>query len=123
MSRRTVLFALTVVVVSAGPAGGAEKWADPRLKTSGGLGLWLVAVPRSNPGNFRALFALNDTGKNDYQTGLTVDLTGEASATFDRVNVEGIGFGGAVNLLSKGQPFGATRVLEVRCGKGDDGVR
>src|SRR5262249_28074852 len=63
------------------------------------LPLFVVAAPRSNAGLFRALVAGNETGKNDYTTGFTVDLTGEGSARLDRLNVEGRGFGGAVNLL------------------------
>jgi putative heme-binding domain-containing protein len=202
MSRHAAALALLALI--AAPLAAAEKWADPRLKTTDGLALWLdagrqsaawrangkptpqagaaldvwydasgnglhlvqrsrpqqprffplgrlavvrfdgqddclnlsglkrtlkecslfiVAVPRSNAGGFRALFALNETGKNDYLTGLNLDLTGDASVMFDRVNVEGFGFGGAVNLLKAGQPFGSKRILEVRCAPGPEGVQ
>ncbi len=204
MSYRMVLAAVTLSVLSATPSPAAEKWADPRLKTTDGLVLWLdasrqpaawqtngkpalvggapldvlydasgnglhlvqrarpqqphffpagdlavvrfdgqkdclnlsgqkrslkdctlfiVAVPRSNAGGFRALFALNETGKYDYLTGLTLDQTGEASPAFDHVNLEGAGFVGAVNLLKSSRPFGEKRILEVRCTPGDEGVR
>jgi putative heme-binding domain-containing protein len=85
--------------------------------------LFLVVAPRSNAGGFRGLFAVNATGKNDYSTGLTCDLTGESSARLDRINVEGSGFGGAVNLLDAGHPFGTFRVVEVVCDAGPKGVQ
>src|SRR6266508_287190 len=178
---RVQLAVLVAGTILASPAAAAEKWADPSLKTTKGLVLWLdasrqvaawqahgkpplasgmlldvcydasgnglnlgqrvhdaqpryvragehaavrfdgkddhlglsgrsrtveeftlfvVAAPRSNAGGFRALVAAHETGKNDYTTGFTVDLTGDASAALGRINVEGRGFGGAVNLLT-----------------------
>ena len=68
-------------------------------------------MPRSNAGNFRGLFALNETGKNDYTTGFNLDMTGEASAALDHVNVEGKGFGGAVNLCRASHPLRSFQTL------------
>jgi putative heme-binding domain-containing protein len=86
--------------------------------------LFMVTAPRSNPGGFRALVAANETGKNDYTTGFTCDLTGEPSAALDRLNVEGKGFGGVVNLLEgRSYPLGEFRTVEVVCAVGKGGVR
>jgi putative heme-binding domain-containing protein len=85
--------------------------------------LFIVAAPRSNAGGFRALLALNETGKNDYTTGLTCDLTGNGSARFDCLNVEGKGFGGAVNLLDQSHPFRELKTIEIVCAPGAEGVR
>ncbi len=204
MSYRNILAILSLGALTAAPLTAAEKWADPRLKTTDGLILWLdagrqpaawkandkpplangaaldilydasgngvhlvqrsrtqqprfipagelavvrfdgkeqclnlsglkrtltdctlfiVAVPRSNAGSFRGLFAINETGKNDYLTGFNVDLSGEPSAAFDRLNVEGRGFGGVANLLTGSRPFSEKHILEVRCTAGDEGVR
>jgi putative heme-binding domain-containing protein len=82
------------------------------------LSAFVVAAPRSNVGGFRAFLAAWETGKNDYTTGLTLDMTGAGSARFDRVNVEGKGFGGAVNLLKTGYPFGEFHTLEVHAQSG-----
>jgi putative heme-binding domain-containing protein len=85
--------------------------------------VFLLAAPRSNAGFFRALLAFNAAGKNDYTTGLTIDLNGTASARFDGLNVEGKGFGGAVNLMKGGHPFGEFHVIAVRLRQGKGGVQ
>jgi putative heme-binding domain-containing protein len=85
--------------------------------------VFVLAAPRSNLGVFRALFACNETGKNDYITGLTIDLTGNGSERFDRLNVEGKGFGGAVNLLKGSHPFSEFHVVAVRVKAGKGGVQ
>ncbi|HEV3263555.1 MAG TPA: ThuA domain-containing protein [Gemmataceae bacterium] len=90
-------------------------------RTLDGFTLFLVAAPRANPGDYRAFLAVNETGKNDYTTGFTVDMTGEASARFVRLNVEGKGFGGAVNLMRSDHPFGEFHTLEVDGGR--DSIR
>jgi putative heme-binding domain-containing protein len=85
--------------------------------------LFVHVAVRSNPGMFRALFAINETGKNDYVTGFTLDLTGEGSAALDHLNVEGNGFGGAVNLCRGSHPFRTFHTLAVNCETGDEGVK
>lgn len=85
--------------------------------------VFLVAAPRANLGDYRAFLALNETAKNDYTTGLTIDLTGEPSNRFDRLNVEGRGFQGAVNLLKASYPFGEFRVLHAQGKTGPGGVQ
>jgi putative heme-binding domain-containing protein len=85
--------------------------------------LFIVAAPRSNAGDFRGLIAGNEIGKRDYTSGFTVDMTHEASSRFDRVNVEGKGFVGAVNLLPAAYPLGEFRTIEVICTSGAKGVQ
>ncbi len=75
--------------------------------------LFLVAAPHANPGDFRGLFAANATDRRDYETGLTVDLGPGPSRTFEQLNVEGQGFGGAADLLNSQQPFGQLRILQT----------
>jgi putative heme-binding domain-containing protein len=84
--------------------------------------LFIVAAPRSNSGAFRAMLAFNELGKNDYVTGLTVDLGGAPSANFETLNLEGLGFGGAVDLFNDVSPFGAFHMLEAVIGTGPGGV-
>jgi putative heme-binding domain-containing protein len=83
----------------------------------------LLAAPRSNAGVFRALLAANETGKNDYVTGVNIDLGPAPSKRLDRLNVEGKGFGGAVNLMKEGHPFNEFHVLAVRGKPGKGGVQ
>jgi putative heme-binding domain-containing protein len=83
---------------------------------------FLVAAPRSNPGDFRALLAVNETGKNDYTTGFTIDQSGPGSGRFDQLNVEGRGFQGVVNLMRSAHPFGEFHVVEARGQAGRGGV-
>jgi putative heme-binding domain-containing protein len=85
--------------------------------------VFLVAAPRANPGDYHAFFAINETGKNDYTTGFTMDMTGEASNRFDRLNVEGQGFGGAVNLMKSSHSFGEFKVVVARGRAGSRGVQ
>lgn len=85
--------------------------------------LFLRAAPLSNTGLFRGFFALNEFGRNDYTSGLTVDLGPGGSSTFAYLNVEGAGFGGAVNLLPGQRPFGTFHTLTVVTAPGPDGTR
>jgi len=73
----------------------------------------VVAVPRQNPGGFRGVLAFNAANQRDYESGLTIDHGPNASARFTELNVEGRGFGGWKNLLTKAQPFGELQTLEV----------
>jgi putative heme-binding domain-containing protein len=75
--------------------------------------LFLVTVPRSNKGNFQGWFATSELGKNDYVTGITVDQHVGARDSLAQINVEGKGFGGAVNLMKETLPFGRLRLLRV----------
>ena len=78
----------------------------------------VAAAPRANPGGFRALFSAAETGKNDYITGLNLDLGPFGSAAFDVLNVEGRGFGGFRNLSNAARPFRQLHVVTV-AGDGD----
>ena len=66
---------------------------------------------------------MNQHGKNDYTTGLTLDLGPGATGRFDALNVEGTGFGGWSNLLSDASDFGRVRRLAVVSTTGAGGVR
>src|SRR5262249_43534502 len=83
--------------------------------------LFLVAIPRANRGAFEGFFAAHETGRNDYVTGFNVDMSYGFSAAFSQLNVEGQGFGGAVNLMKKARPFGQPYVIEVHGDK--DAIR
>ena len=87
------------------------------------LTVLLIAAPRSNAGMFRGLIAANETGKNDYITGFNIDMTGNGSLAVDRINVEGRGFGGAVDLLETSFPFGEFHAWEVAMQKQPASVR
>lgn len=79
--------------------------------------VFVVAAARSNAGMFRGFLAVNETGRNDYTSGFTIDMSGFPSTRFQLLNVEGRGFGGAVNLMKTERPFGAFPVLEVHARK------
>src|SRR5207247_6701803 len=59
----------------------------------------VVAAPRTN-GGFRALLSFNATGRNDYTSGLNLDFGSAPGSALARVNAEGAGFSGEVNLLT-----------------------
>jgi putative heme-binding domain-containing protein len=77
--------------------------------------LFVRAAPRANPGGFRGLFACNATGRNDYRSGMNLDLSFAPTARLEVVNVEGAGFGGAVDLLASSFEFGAFHTFTVEC--------
>ncbi len=77
--------------------------------------LFVVAAPRSNAGFFRALLAVNAAGRNDYTSGLTLDLGGAPSSSFSFLNAEGAGFQGVLNLLTNSTPFGEFHTVAVAC--------
>ena len=81
--------------------------------------LFLVTAPRSNKGSFQAWISASELGKNDYVTGLTVDQHYGATDRFSQVNVEGKGFGGAVNLMKEPLPFGPLRLIRIDGAQGD----
>jgi putative heme-binding domain-containing protein len=85
--------------------------------------VFLVAAAHSNPGSFRAFFAGNEAGKRDYTTGFTIDQDAPGSPHFDRINIEGKGFGGAVNLLDRALAFREFHTLEVVSRAGAGGVQ
>jgi putative heme-binding domain-containing protein len=83
---------------------------------------FVVAAPRSNAGGFRGLLAVNQTARRDYETGFTLDLGFAPTGRFESLNVEGKGFGGAVDLLEDAYAFNTFRTLEVRVADGPGGV-
>jgi putative heme-binding domain-containing protein len=85
--------------------------------------LLVVAAPRSNAGSFRAFLAAHETGRNDYESGFTIDMNGPASERLQQLNVEGKGFGRSRNLLKTAVPFGEFHTLAVSCQGEKEGVR
>jgi len=84
----------------------------------------LVAAPRRNGGYFRAFLAINETGKNDYLTGFTLDQSGQPTDDFSAINIEGRGFQGAVNQMRQKHAFGGFHIITASTGAGgDDAVK
>jgi putative heme-binding domain-containing protein len=102
---------------------GAHLFRANIAKSLSDTTIFIVAVPHSNHGDFRALLAFNQSAKNDYTTGLTIDQSFGTTTRFDTLNVEGAGFGGAVNLLTEASPFATLRTLTVTSQPGAAGVK
>src|SRR5262249_10981339 len=85
--------------------------------------VFLVASPHSNAGGFRALLAAHETGKNDFTTGLNIDLGLTATTDFGQLSVEGRGFAGPRNLMDRAAPFGAFPVIAITSSAGESGVK
>jgi len=83
----------------------------------------IFAAARSNPGFFRAFLAINQTGRNDFTTGLTIDMGPSGSGRFDSLNPEGSGFGGAVDLLKNVSDFGSFHAIAVTSEGGAGGTK
>ncbi len=74
--------------------------------------LFVVAAPHSNFGDYRGLFAVNQTDRRDYETGFNLDLNSGGTPALQSLNLEGRGFGGARNLMQTAVPFGTLHVIE-----------
>src|SRR6059036_1271837 len=85
--------------------------------------LFVVAAPRTNAGFYRAFLSFNRAGRNDYQSGLNLDLGGQPTAELSRINAEGLGFGGETNLLTAPQAFGRWATFRLVTRPGTNGVR
>ena len=68
--------------------------------------VFIVAAPHTNLGGFRAFMAINEKDKRDYETGFNIDMNPSWTGRLEQINVEGKGFGGAVDLMSQTVPFG-----------------
>jgi putative heme-binding domain-containing protein len=84
--------------------------------------LFVVAAPLSNGGGFRAFAAMHQEGREDYTSAVNVDLGPGFTGRFDSLNVEGPGFGGAVNLMADPSDFGVVRRLTVTSATGPGGT-
>jgi putative heme-binding domain-containing protein len=85
--------------------------------------VFLVVAPFANPGDFRAFLAMNQDGKNDYTSGLTIDMGPGPTERFQQLNPEGAGFGGAVNLMKGAFAFGTGHRLTITSAPGGNGTR
>lgn len=85
--------------------------------------VFIVAAPKNNLGTYPGFLAFNKRGVNDYRSGLNVDLGAKGTEQFTVLNTEGAGFGGAVNLLNSGLPFGRFQTITLQAGTGTSGIR
>jgi glucose/arabinose dehydrogenase len=85
--------------------------------------LFVVAVPLSNWGGFQAMLAMNETGKNDFLTGFTIDQGPQQTPRFQSLNPEGAGFTGAVNLMKDAYDFGTVQRLCITSMPGNGGTK
>ena len=85
--------------------------------------LFIHAAPLSNVGGFRGLLGMNQFGRNDYTTGLNVDLGPGGGGAFAFLNVEGTGFAGAVNLLKGQKSFGGFHTMAILTQEGPGATR
>ncbi|MGV3754537.1 MAG: ThuA domain-containing protein [Verrucomicrobiota bacterium] len=85
--------------------------------------VFIVAAPKNNLGTYPGFLAFNKRGVNDYRSGLNVDLGAKGTEQFTVLNAEGAGFGGAVNLLNSGLPFGRFQTITLQAGTGTSGIR
>ncbi len=82
--------------------------------------VFVLAAPKANPGQFSALFACAEAGKNDYTSGLNLDQGNETTPRLSVVNLEGAGSAGFRDLLggeilgAAERPFGGFHVFTVR---------
>lgn len=99
-------------------------FADDIKFDSPELTLVLITSVFDNPGEFRGFVAGNKKGVNDYVSGFTLDQGPFASQRFEWLNPEGIGFGGAADVLNRNFEFGTPHILSmVVQAEGEQGVR
>jgi putative heme-binding domain-containing protein len=92
------------------------------------LTVFLLAAPKTNSGNFSALFVTTQLGRNDYMSGLNFDFGPVHTTELSVLNVESPGAGGFRDLLVPGlfnaveRPFGDFHVFTARSKAGKDGI-
>jgi putative heme-binding domain-containing protein len=84
--------------------------------------LFVVAAPLSNSGGFRAFLAMHQQDREDFTSGVTVDMGFGYSGRFDALNVEGKGFGGMANLMAVPSDFGVVRRMTISSAPGPKGT-
>ncbi|HSI64960.1 MAG TPA: hypothetical protein VLE43_17670, partial [Candidatus Saccharimonadia bacterium] len=90
--------------------------------------IFVLAAPKKNAGAFSALLSTAETGKNDYTSGLNVDLGPGPTDDLSVINVESAGAAGFRDLLVPGilgaaeRPFGAFHVFTIRSRIGKSGT-
>ncbi|HEV3164087.1 MAG TPA: ThuA domain-containing protein [Isosphaeraceae bacterium] len=84
--------------------------------------VFLVVAPRTNAGGFIGFLAGNEAARRDYDSGFTIDMGPFLSTRFESVNVEGKGFGGAVDLMTSALLLATFHTLEVHAQPGAGGV-
>lgn len=90
--------------------------------------VFILASPKSNPGNFSGLLATSETAKNDYTSGLNIDQGPAASKDLSVINIESGGSTGAKDLMTASlmgaadRPFGGFHVFTVRTKIGKNGT-
>ncbi|MEJ7638107.1 MAG: hypothetical protein WKF75_09050 [Singulisphaera sp.] len=101
-----------------------------RRATSSGPGWARFGRPPSSSsprlrqhGGFRAFMAMNQEGKDDFTSGLTMDMGFGFSSRFETLNVEGNGFGGMANLMAEPSEFGVVRRMTVTSTPGPGGTK
>jgi putative heme-binding domain-containing protein len=94
-------------------------FASGLAATLTGATLVIRATPRSNAGFFRGLMGFNQTGVNDYVSGMNVDLGPGPSSDLSFLNVEGKGFTGARNLLKSSGAFEKARTITLTTQPGE----
>ena len=85
--------------------------------------IFILAAPHSNAGFFRGFLALSQAGRNDYTSGLNIDLGPGGSPRFDTLNCEGNGFAGAVDLLTNTFAFGTFHTIAISTEPGFSSTR
>lgn len=89
--------------------------------------LFVLAAPRGNPGGFAALLSMGENGKNDFTSGLNLDLGPSATDDLSVLNLESAGAGGFSDLLEPSllgaadRPFGGFHLFTVRSRIGEGG--
>ncbi len=73
----------------------------------------VVVAPHTNSGDFRGIFAANAHERRDYESGINLDLGPGPTFKFDQLNIEGLGFGGAKDLLDSSHDFGTLHTVET----------
>ncbi|HTG44343.1 MAG TPA: hypothetical protein VK633_07405, partial [Verrucomicrobiae bacterium] len=99
-----------------------------QIKPAAELTVFVLAAPKSNSGPFTGIFATAAPGRNDYTSGLNLDLGPLATKELSVLNVESAGATGFRDLLVPGffnaaeRPFGDFHVFTVRTRVGKTGT-
>lgn len=86
------------------------------------LTLFAVVSADKNSGLFRSFFSAAQQSRNDYVTGLNIDLGPLATSTWEAINIEGSGFSGALDFSEGNHPLQKYHLFEIRVSKSEVNV-
>src|SRR5260370_23159378 len=85
--------------------------------------IFIVRSPQTMAGNFSAFMSFGEKGRNDYHTGMNIDVAHEIRRPFHPLNVESHCSSRQGNIMTAGLGLGTLPILTVTSSLGEHGIQ